>query len=70
VIYLRHAEPHVPRPFRVPNVPWLPLGGILACLALMIGLTPLTWVRLTIWLVLGLVFYFAYGRVHSRLIGK
>jgi APA family basic amino acid/polyamine antiporter len=70
VIYLRSAEPHVPRPFRVPNVPWLPLGGILACLALMIGLTPLTWARLLIWLVLGLVFYFAYGRFHSRLIGK
>jgi APA family basic amino acid/polyamine antiporter len=70
VIYLRSAEPHLPRPFRVPNVPWLPLAGILACLALMVGLTPLTWVRLVSWLILGLVFYFAYGRFHSRLIGK
>jgi APA family basic amino acid/polyamine antiporter len=70
VIYLRSAEPHVPRPFRVPNVPWLPLGGILACFVLMVGLTPLTWVRLALWLILGLVFYFAYGRFHSRLNGK
>jgi APA family basic amino acid/polyamine antiporter len=54
----------------VPSVPWLPLGGILACLALMIGLTPLTWASLLVWLVLGLVFYFAYGRLHSRLIGR
>ena len=67
VIYLRSAEPKVPRPFRVPHVPWLPLAGILSCLGLMIGLTPLTWARLLIWLVVGLALYFAYGRSHSRL---
>jgi APA family basic amino acid/polyamine antiporter len=67
VIYLRSAEPHVPRPFRVPNVPWLPLGGILACLVLMIGLTPLTWARLAVWLLVGLALYFSYGRLHSQL---
>ena len=70
VIYLRSAEPHVPRPFRVPSVPWLPLAGIVCCLVLMVGLTPLTWLRLAAWLVLGLVVYFAYGRFHSRLIGQ
>jgi APA family basic amino acid/polyamine antiporter len=69
VIYLRSAEPKVPRPFRVPNVPWVPLLGILACLGLMSGLAPLTWLRLVSWLVIGLVVYFAYGRFHSRLTG-
>jgi APA family basic amino acid/polyamine antiporter len=67
VIYLRSAEPLVPRPFRVPKVPWLPLAGIVACLALMVGLTPLTWARLVIWLLIGLVLYLSYGRVHSQL---
>jgi APA family basic amino acid/polyamine antiporter len=70
VIYLRSAEPDVPRPFRVPNVPWLPLFGILACLTLMAGLGPFTWLRLVGWLVIGLVVYFSYGRFHSRLIGR
>jgi APA family basic amino acid/polyamine antiporter len=69
VIYLRSAEPRVPRPFRVPHVPWVPLLGILACLGLMSGLAPLTWLRLVSWLVIGLVVYFAYGRFHSRLTG-
>lgn len=67
VIYLRSADPHVPRPFRVPHVPWLPLLGILSCLGLMAGLGPLTWLRLIAWLALGLVIYFAYARFHSRL---
>jgi APA family basic amino acid/polyamine antiporter len=69
VIYLRSAEPKVPRPFRVPHVPWVPLLGILACLGLMSGLAPLTWLRLVTWLAIGLVVYFAYGRIHSRLTG-
>jgi APA family basic amino acid/polyamine antiporter len=69
VIYLRSAEPKVPRPFRVPHVPWVPLLGILSCLGLMSGLAPLTWLRLVTWLATGLVVYFAYGRFHSRLTG-
>ena len=70
VIYLRSAEPLTYRPFRVPQVPWLPILGILSCLGLMSGLTPVTWLRLVAWLVIGLVVYFSYGRFHSRLIGK
>jgi APA family basic amino acid/polyamine antiporter len=67
VIYLRRIEPHTPRPFRVPHVPLLPVLGILACLGLLLGLGVYTWVRLAVWLVVGLVIYFAYGRSHSRL---
>jgi APA family basic amino acid/polyamine antiporter len=70
VIYLRAIEPHTPRPFRVPHVPWVPLLGILACLGLMAGMTPATWVRLAVWLAIGLVIYFTYSRFHSRLLHK
>jgi amino acid transporter len=70
VIYLRETDPHVPRPFRVPQMPWLPLAGIMACLALMAGLAPMTWLRLLVWLVIGQIVYFTYGRFHSRLTGR
>lgn len=67
VIYLRRAEPDTPRPFRTPWVPWLPLGGTLACLGLLAGLGAYTWVRLGLWMAVGLVIYFVYGRFQSRL---
>ena len=67
VIYLRRAEPGTPRPFRVPWVPWLPMLGILFCLGLLAGLGVYTWVRLGIWIAVGLVIYFLYGRFQSRL---
>jgi basic amino acid/polyamine antiporter, APA family len=67
VIYLRRAEPDTPRPFRTPWVPWLPLAGILACLGLLAGLGVYTWERLGIWIAIGLVIYFVYGRFRSRL---
>ncbi|GEP56111.1 amino acid permease [Reyranella soli] len=70
VIYLRRAEPNTPRPFRTPWVPWLPLGGILACLGLLAGLGVYTWVRVGLWIAVGLVIYFAYGRFQSRLRAK
>ncbi|MDP2333505.1 MAG: amino acid permease [Reyranella sp.] len=70
VIYLRAVDPHAPRPFRVPKVPWVPLLGILSCLGLMSGLAPTTWLRLVIWLAIGLVVYFGYSRFHSRLFTK
>jgi APA family basic amino acid/polyamine antiporter len=67
VIYLRAIDPEVHRPFRVPYVPWVPLLGILSCVALMSGLSPASWVRLVSWLAIGLVIYFTYSRHHSRL---
>jgi APA family basic amino acid/polyamine antiporter len=67
VIYLRRSDADVARPFRVPNAPWIPILGILFCLSLMLGLPLITWLRLVVWLVVGLVIYFAYGRHHSRL---
>ena len=67
VIYLRRSAPRQSRPFRAPAVPVLPGLGILFCLALMLGLPLLTWVRLLVWLGVGLVVYAAYGRRHSVL---
>ena len=67
VIYLRRAEPHTPRPFRTPWVPWLPVLGILSCLGLLAGLGLYTWIRLGIWIAIGLAIYFVYGRFQSRL---
>ena len=65
VLVLRHTDPEVPRPFRTPGYPFVPLGGMLACGYLMYGLPPDTWARLIIWMAVGLVIYFAYGRRHS-----
>ena len=67
VIYLRRADPHAPRPFRVPKVPLMPVLGILACLGLLAGLSAYTWLRLAGWIAIGLAIYAAYGRRHSRL---
>lgn len=67
VIYLRKSDANVTRPFRTPGVPLVPILGILFCLLLMAGLPLDTWLRLIIWLLIGLGVYFFYGRHHSKL---
>ena len=67
VIYLRRSNAGASRPFRVPAVPVVPILGILFCLLLMSGLPLITWLRLLVWLVIGLVIYVLYGRHHSVL---
>ncbi|QRK08264.1 amino acid permease [Archangium violaceum] len=67
ILLLRYRRPEIPRPFRTPLVPLVPLLGILVCGTLMIGLGPATWLRLMIWMGLGLAIYFGYGHKHSRL---
>lgn len=67
VIVLRRTKPKMKRPFRAPQVPLLPLTSAVACIALMSNLAIETWLRFLVWLLLGLVLYFAYGRRHSRL---
>ncbi len=66
VIRLRQTDGGMKRPFRVPAVPWVPVLGILCCVALMAGLPLTTWLRLVVWLALGLVLYFTYGRHHAK----
>ena len=67
VLMLRRTNPELPRPFKTPFVPVVPILGILISMAMMLGLPGDTWLRLGIWLVLGLVLYFGYGRFHSRI---
>ncbi len=67
VIYLRRSDARVKRPFKVPAVPVVPILGILFCLLLMSGLPVFTWLRLLIWMAIGLAIYFLYGRHHSVL---
>jgi basic amino acid/polyamine antiporter, APA family len=64
VLILRYVEPELPRPFRTPLVPFVPIAGILVCLGLMLALGLGTWLRLIIWLFIGLAIYFYYGRFH------
>lgn len=67
VIVLRRTKPKMDRPFRVPNVPLIPIISAVACVALMTNLAVETWLRFLVWLAVGMVIYFAYGRRHSRL---
>ena len=65
VMHLRRSEPAAKRPFHTPGVPWVPVLGIAFSLLLMFGLPLSTWLRLIVWLVIGLVIYFGYGHRHS-----
>jgi APA family basic amino acid/polyamine antiporter len=62
VLIMRYRHPELPRSFRVPWVPFVPVMGILICLLMMISLGWDTWVRLLAWLFFGLVIYFFHGR--------
>jgi APA family basic amino acid/polyamine antiporter len=66
VLVMRRLHPETHRPFRCPGVPAVPILGILSCLLLMFSLPPENWLRLAVWLLLGLAIYFGYGRRHSR----
>lgn len=66
VMVLRNTNPDQPRPFRTPLVPFVPILGILFNGYMMYKLGWINWARLIIWLVIGLVVYFTYGRHHSR----
>lgn len=65
VMVMRKSDPNTPRPFRAPWVPFVPIAGILICLSMMVALPLDTWVRLAIWMALGLIIYFAYSKHHS-----
>ncbi len=67
VLVLRRTRPDLDRPFRTPWVPFVPVMGILCCLGLMLTLPMDTWIRLVVWLLIGLTIYFGYGRHHSVL---
>jgi APA family basic amino acid/polyamine antiporter len=67
VIILRRTRPDLPRAFRTPWVPFVPVVSVCATFWLMLNLPAETWLRFAIWMAIGLVVYFLYGRSHSRL---
>jgi APA family basic amino acid/polyamine antiporter len=62
VIVLRKTRPELPRPFRTPWVPLIPIAGVIVCLSMMVSLDIGTWIRLVVWLVIGFIVYFGYSR--------
>ncbi|UOE44463.1 APC family permease [Agromyces larvae] len=70
IIVLRRTRPDLPRGFRVPWSPFLPILSAVLCVWLMLNLTTLTWVRFAVWLVIGMAIYLLYGRRRSRLAGE
>jgi basic amino acid/polyamine antiporter, APA family len=66
IIVLRRKRPDIPRPFKTPLVPLVPILGIITCVGLMASLPPDTWIRLIVWMAIGLLIYFLYGKRHSR----
>jgi len=66
IIFLRYQRPELERPFKVPFVPFVPGLSALVSLGLMAGLPGATWMRLIIWMALGIVLYFTYGYTHSE----
>jgi APA family basic amino acid/polyamine antiporter len=67
VVILRRTRPDLPRSLRTPGLTVVASLSVLMCLYLMLNLTGGTWVRFLVWMSVGLVVYFAYGRQHSRL---
>ncbi len=63
---VRRRDPNLQRPFRTPMVPLVPILGILISGYLMANLPLATWIRLIVWLAIGMLIYFGYGRSHSR----
>ncbi|WP_421938279.1 amino acid permease [Pedobacter sp.] len=67
ILILRKTNPEAKRPFKVPLVPLIPILGILTCVAMMVFLPWETWIRLAVWLLIGLAIYYGYGKKNSKL---
>jgi APA family basic amino acid/polyamine antiporter len=67
VIILRKTNPDMPRQFKTPLVPFVPLLGIGFCGAMILGLGWTNWLRLFVWLAIGIIIYFAYSKKNSKL---
>jgi APA family basic amino acid/polyamine antiporter len=66
VVVLRRNRPDLERAFRTPLVPLVPIAAVLICFYLMLNLSVETWVRFVVWMAIGFVVYFSYGRRHSK----
>ncbi|PYR89459.1 MAG: amino acid permease [Acidobacteria bacterium] len=67
---LRAKRPDAARPFKVPGGPVIPVLGVLSCVYLMVSLSVMTWVRFLVWLDVGMLIYWFYGRTHSTLVDR
>jgi APA family basic amino acid/polyamine antiporter len=65
---LRRKRPDLPRAFRCPGVPVVPILAVLASFYLMLNLPGATWIRFAVWMAIGLIVYFLYSASHSRLV--
>jgi APA family basic amino acid/polyamine antiporter len=65
ILVLRKTDPNLERPFKTPLVPFVPIMGILVCILMMASLPIESWERLAVWLAIGLLIYFVYGKKHS-----
>jgi len=66
IIILRKRSPELPRPFKTPLVPMVPILGALTCLLMIAGLGIDNWLRLGVWLLIGFVIYFGYSIKNSK----
>lgn len=66
VMILRYRHPEYPRSFRTPWFPYVPILGSAVCIIMMISLGYETWLRLIVWMLIGLIVYFAYSRKHAK----
>ena len=67
VIVLRKTNPEMKREFKTPFVPFVPILGIIVCLAMIYGLGWTNWLRLILWMAIGMVIYFGYSKKRSNL---
>ncbi len=67
ILVMRKNMPDAPRAFVTPFVPYVPILGIITCLFMMVFLPPDTWIRLVVWMLIGLDVYASYGIKHSKL---
>lgn len=67
VVVLRYSHPDLPRPFKLPFSPFIPILGVIFCVYLMINLSWITWYRFIIWTIIGIIIYLFYGQKYSVL---
>ena len=69
VIVVRKTQPHAPRGFKTPWVPYIPAAGLILCIGMMLFLPAETWIRLVMWMLIGIDIYSYYGIKHSTIGG-